>query len=202
MAKSDGSDEYMPSKRLETLVDGIFAIAMTLLVLGLAVPHINGQLSNTVIQDSFYGLLPSFYSFILSFFLLAMFWNGHHRIFNHIKRINSTLLWINVIWLLFIVMVPFSASSISQYGIYTFPNVIFNLNMVGIAFFLYLNLYYAHRKSFLHEEVNTIWINYTKRVTAGFIFIALLALVLSYIIPSLSSIVYIFLIPIRIVVKS
>jgi len=114
MVKSADSERYLPTKRLETLVDGIFAIAMTLLVLGLAVPHINGPLSNMVVQNSFYSLLPNLFSFVLSFILLALFWNIHHRIFTQIKFINSTLLWINVVWLLFIVLVPFSASAIGE----------------------------------------------------------------------------------------
>jgi len=201
MIKSEGSNGYLPTKRLETLVDGIFAIAMTLLVLGLAVPHINGQLSENVIQNAFYNILPSFYSFILSFFLLAIFWSGHHRIFNQIKRINSTLLWINVTWLLFIVMVPFSASAIGQYGSYALPSVIFNLNMMGIAFLLYLNLHYASQKGLLHEDVNTTRINFSKRFNTIFIFIALLAVILSFVIHSWSTMIYAVLFPIHILVK-
>lgn len=49
MGEYEGFSPYMETKRLETLVDGIFAIAMTLLVLGLAVPQINGPLSNMVV---------------------------------------------------------------------------------------------------------------------------------------------------------
>ena len=202
MVKSEDSEQYLPTKRLETLVDGIFAIAMTLLVLGLAVPHINEPLSNTIVQNSFYSITPNLFSFVLSFILLAMFWNRHHRIFNRIKMINSTLMWINVIWLLFIVLVPFSASAIGQYGNYTFPNVIFNLNMLGIAVFLYLTRYYASRKN-LMQEVNTTQIKYTKIVSVGFISIALLALLLSYILPnpSYSTTVYALLIPLQFAVR-
>jgi TMEM175 potassium channel family protein len=197
MVKSDVSEHYLPTKRLETLVDGIFAIAMTLLVLGLAVPNINQPLSNTVIQNSFYTLIPNLFSFILSFILLAMFWNIHHRIFNQIKRINNTLMWINVIWLLFIVLVPFSASALGQYGNYTLPNVIFNLNMLGIAIFLYLTRYYATWKNLMEHDTSQI--KYNKRANAAFISIALLALLLSYINPSYSTTVYILLIPLQLV---
>lgn len=60
----------MDKNRIETLVDGIFAIAMTLLVLDLAVPHINGPLSNLIIENSLETLLPSFISLVVSFILL------------------------------------------------------------------------------------------------------------------------------------
>ena len=196
MVNSESFDFYIPKHRLETLVDGIFAIAMTLLVLGLAVPHLSGQLTNAIIQDSYYSLYPSFFAFVLSFILLATFWNTHHRIFNQIKIINNTLLWITLIWLLFIVIVPFSASSLGEYGSYIFPNVIFNLNMLAIALLLYINLNYAIRKNLMQEKVNKTLINYSKKRNEAFILIALLAVMLSYIIVSSSTLVYILLLPI------
>jgi len=198
MVKKEDS-EYMPTKRLETLVDGIFAIAMTLLVLGLAVPQINGSLSNTIILDSYYNLIPNFFALVLSFLLLAVFWNSHHRIFNQIKKIDNTLLWINVIWLLFIIIVPFSASSLGQYGSYILPNVIFNVNMMGIGIFLYLNTYYAVSKNFIKEE--TTQFKKRKRVSIGFIFISLLALLFSFTFTSWSSTLYILLIPLNLVAR-
>jgi uncharacterized membrane protein len=201
MNKSKSQDVYMPTKRLETLVDGIFAIAMTLLVLGLTVPHINVPLSNTVIQESYYTLIPNLFSFVLSFILLAAFWNRHHRMFNQIKMIDSNLLWINIIWLLFIVMVPFSASSIGQYGDYTLPCAIFNLNMLLIGLFLYLNMNYAIKKNFMNEEANTTLIKKSKRNNEVFIIIALIAIILSFQITSNSTLTYILLIPLQLAIN-
>jgi uncharacterized membrane protein len=194
MNKSKSQDVYMPTKRLETLVDGIFAIAMTLLVLGLTVPHINVPLSNTVIQESYYTLIPNLFSFVLSFILLAAFWNRHHRMFNQIKRIN-------IIWLLFIVMVPFSASSIGQYGDYTLPCALFNLNMLLIGLFLYLNMNYAIKKNFMNEEANTTLIKKSKRNNEVFIIIALIAIILSFQITSNSTLTYILLIPLQLAIN-
>lgn len=199
MVKKEEMENYMPTKRLETLVDGIFAIAMTLLVLGLAVPQINGSLSNTIILNSYYDLIPNFFALVLSFLLLAVFWNSHHRIFNQIKMVNNTLLWINVIWLMFIILVPFSASSLGQYGSYILPNLIFNINMLGIGIFLYLNTYYAIRKNFIKEE--TTKFKQRKHVNIGFIFITLLALLFSFTLTSWSSTLYILLIPLNLVTR-
>lgn len=191
--------EHVLTNHLETLVDGIFAISMTLLVKGLVVPQINGPLSNTVIQNSYYSLVPNLFALILSFLLLAILWNSHHRIFNHIEEINDTLLWINVIWLLFIILVPFSASSLGQYGNYILPNVIFNINMLGIGVFLYLNTHYAIKMNFIKEE--TTKFRYRRYANMGFIFISLLALLLSFTFPSWSSIAYILIIPLNLVTR-
>lgn len=196
---NDENSDYMPTKRLETLVDGIFAIAMTLLVLGLAVPQLNGTLSNTSIWNAYYNLIPNFFALVLSFLLLAIFWNGHHRIFNKIDRINTTLLWINIVWLMFIVLVPFSAASLGEYGSYILPNIIFNANMLGIGIFLYLNSYYAIKMNFIKKE--TVKFKQRKHVSLGFIFIALLALITSFTFTSWSSVMYVLLIPLNMISK-
>ncbi|HTX61260.1 MAG TPA: TMEM175 family protein [Methanobacterium sp.] len=201
MDKSESTELLMDTKRLETLVDGIFAIAMTLLVLGLAVPQISGPLSNMAVERSLTDLLPNLISMVLSFILLAVFWTIHHRIFKQIKYINSTLLWINIIWLLFIVLVPFSASLTGEYGSYPISHVIFNLNLLSIAFFLHLNWYFANRSGFFHKNVDSRQINTTKKLNVLFIGVAILALALSYIIPSWCEMAYLLIIPLETLIK-
>jgi len=191
--------EHVLTEHLETLVDGIFAISMTLLVKGLVVPQISGPLSNTVVQNSYYSLLPNLFALVLSFLLLAILWNSHHRIFNHIEEINDTLLWINVIWLLFIILVPFSASSLGQYGNYILPNVIFNINMLGIGILLYINTHYALKMNFIKEE--TTKFRYRRYANIGFIFISLLALLLSFTFTSWSPLAYILILPLTLVTR-
>lgn len=197
MVNTETSSIFMDTKRLETLVDGIFAIAMTLLVLALVVPDITGPLSNEAVQNALYGLIASFYTLVLSFILLALFWSNHHRAFHKIKEMNTVLLWINVIWLLFIIMVPFSASLTGKYGEFSISHIIFNLNMLGIAFFLGLNWYYATRKNFIDEKVDPRDINITIRTNILFMVIALLALSLSFILPRFSALVYLLIFPLE-----
>lgn len=195
--ESESSNIFMDTKRLETLVDGIFAIAMTLLVLALAVPDITGPLSNSAVQNSLYSLIPSFYTLVMSFILLALFWSNHHRAFHKINEMNTPLLWINVIWLLFIVLVPFSASLTGKYGEFSISHIIFNLNMLGIALFLGLNWYYATKKNFIDEKVPSRDITVTIRTNVLFIVISLLALSLSFVLPRWSALVYLLIFPLE-----
>lgn len=191
---------HMSKNRIETLVDGIFAIAMTLLVLDLAVPHLNAPLSNTIIQHALYGLLPSFISLVVSFVLLAMFWNIHHRIYSQIKSVNTTLLWVNMIWLLFIVLVPFSASLNGDYGDFTISDVIFNINMLGIALVLFLNVYIINRSDFLHENADMVQLKASEKSTLIFIVIAIVALALSFVAPRWGNLVYLLIFPLEMLI--
>jgi len=197
MTKFERNDVMMDTNRLKTLVDGIFAIAMTLLVLALAVPDISEPLTNAAVQNSLFSLIPSFYTLVISFVLLALFWSNHHRAFHKIKQMNTVLLWINVIWLLFIVLVPFVASLTGRYGQFTISHLLFNLDMLGIAFFLYLNWYYADRNNFIHEKVGSKDITITKRTNILFISIAVIAVLLSFIVPRFSALVYLLIFPLE-----
>ena len=191
----------MPTKRIEALVDGIFAIAMTILVLELTVPAISGQLSNTVVQEVLLNdILPRFYSVVLSFALLGVFWVIHHRIFQLIKRVDNNLLFINITWLLFIVLVPFTTTLIGDYG-FPISHAIFNLNMFGIALFLYLNWHYADRSALIHEKVDAAQVAITKRINLLFILLSLLAILLSFIIPHWCEVIYALIIPLEAILK-
>ncbi|MDD1763938.1 MAG: DUF1211 domain-containing protein, partial [Methanobacteriaceae archaeon] len=83
---SDSLNYLMTTKRIETLVDGIFAIAMTLLVLSIGVPEISKSLTETAFQQQLGILWPKLVSYALSFWILSIFWRMNHQQFYFIKR--------------------------------------------------------------------------------------------------------------------
>ena len=186
----NGNAQLMDTKRLETLVDGIFAIAMTLLVLSLSVPQLTPPVTDASLQKALINIIPNLISMVVSFLLLSIFWKIHHKFFKQIEYINGTLLWINVIWLLFIVLVPFSDSLTGDYGSLLTSHLVFNINMMGIALLLFLNWNYAVKHNFIHEKVNKEEIKLTWRVNFGFVLIVILAIILSFISPQYSSMIY------------
>lgn len=129
--------EYHISKnRLETLVDGIFAFAMTLLVLGINPPRPEDSQATAVLPSMIESLIPEIFLFILAFLVLALFWLGHHRQFHFVSRIDPPLLWINILILIAIVFVPFSTDVAGDYPTVTDAALIFHANMfiVGLLF--------------------------------------------------------------------
>ena len=187
----------VPTGRIEALVDGIFAIAMTILVLTLVVPDVTGPLSNAIVENALHGILPGFFTLVMSFLLLALFWTLQHRIFHRIKQVDTIMLWINLVWLLFIVLVPFFASLTGKYGQFPISHILSNLNMLGIAVFLYLNWYYASKRDLIHEKVGNEEIASIRGDILIFIVITLTALALSFVIPGWSSLVYILIFPLE-----
>lgn len=97
----------LPRNRLETLVDGVFAIAMTILVLELRAP--DAFLPGGLAQGLF-DLRSRFATFFISFIVLGVYWFAHHQVFHFVSRVNRTLVWLNILFLMGIALVPFAAS--------------------------------------------------------------------------------------------
>lgn len=95
--------------RLETFADGVFAIAITLLVLGIRVPEAHEDLATALLAQ-----WPSFFAYAVSFLTIGIMWVQHHRLFTVIRRSNPTFAMINVVFLLFIAFVPFPTEVLAQ----------------------------------------------------------------------------------------
>jgi uncharacterized membrane protein len=171
----------VPTRRIETLTDGIFAIAMTLLVLGIQVPTLPGAVTPAEFRTHVISILPQIFTYIVSFILLAVFWMNHH-IFFIIKRANTTLLWINVFWLMSIAFVPFSTSMIGRYGQFQLSQLIFDLNIFIIGVLWYANWRYSSHKGFVDEKVMP-YVNQISRANLSLPVVAVIAIMASFISP-------------------
>ena len=102
----------MDRSRLEAFSDGVFAVAITLLALDLAVagPEGRGSLSHQL-----YEKWPAFLAYLLSFFMIGIIWVNHHALVRQIAKVDRTLLFLNLVLLLFVVLIPFSTATVADY---------------------------------------------------------------------------------------
>ncbi|MDZ4172275.1 MAG: DUF1211 domain-containing protein [Methanobacteriales archaeon HGW-Methanobacteriales-1] len=188
--KKDLKEKFMDTSRIETLADGIFAIAMTLLVLTLEVPNFPDPVTNATMINFLISTIPQFFVYGMSFVLLAVFWRINHREFNRIEKSDGILLRMTIIWLMFVVLVPFSTSLIGDYGNLQVPELFFHLNMFIIGILAFITWYYA-----VNWGLTSIkWTKKAyKRSFYGYLifpFLAVLAMLLTFITPSYSSLAY------------
>jgi len=106
----------MNNRRVEALVDGTFAIVITLLVLEVAVPPVEGHKAGTLAAEVGH-LLPKILSFVISVLIAGIYWIGHHGMFYLVRRVDRSLLWLNVLFLLFVAFIPFSSGLLGEYGL-------------------------------------------------------------------------------------
>jgi uncharacterized membrane protein len=118
-----------PINRLEALTDGVFAIVMTLLVLDIGITDIPQSSVQAEMPRKLLELWPQFFSYIMSFIILGMIWISHHRIFHYIKSSNPILMWLNVLFLMFVALVPFSTRLLGDYLWQQVPFVVYGINL-------------------------------------------------------------------------
>lgn len=101
-------------ERVVFFSDAVFAIVITLLVLEIKVPHLE-EIADDAVRHGLFELLPKFFGFIFSFFIIGIMWVEHHRVFQFIESYDMGLLWRNLIFLLCISFIPFPTALFSEY---------------------------------------------------------------------------------------
>jgi uncharacterized membrane protein len=101
---------------LITFSDGIFTIAITLLILEIRLPDIASLDIDARFLESLMAISPKILGFILSFFIIAMYWLSYHRIFYFIRKSDRVLMFDNILFLFFIVFLSFPTYLIGLYG--------------------------------------------------------------------------------------
>jgi uncharacterized membrane protein len=131
----------MEKNRMESLTDGIFAFAMTLLVMDLILPR-DAVITQTS-SATLVSLLPAFYHYVLAFFVLGAFWMGHHEQFSRIHHIDKNFLFLNAIGLFFVTLVPFSTSFIGDYSEDVLATCVFESTLMILGLIFCLQWYYS-----------------------------------------------------------
>jgi uncharacterized membrane protein len=129
--------------RTEALADGIYAVAMTLLVIELKLPDASHLHSSAEVTQAVVDLWPKFYAWILSFFVLAIFWAAHHRSHNHVRRADGALIFFTIVQLAFVSLMPFSSAMLGEHA-GLFPQCFYSFNMAMLAVFSLFSTRHIH----------------------------------------------------------
>jgi uncharacterized membrane protein len=101
----------MDRSRLEAFSDGVFAVAITLLALNLAVPGKGHGFLSQQLSDK--G--PAFLAYLISFFMIGIVWVNHHVLVRAVTKVDRTLLFLNLVLLMFVVLIPFATAVEADY---------------------------------------------------------------------------------------
>src|SRR5215211_6833412 len=111
--------------RIVNLSDGIFAIAITLLVLDIRVPDIPENLVAGKLPEELLSLWPRYLGYFLSFVSISVFWMIHHSIFRPVKAYDRNLLYLNFLFLMVVAFVPFPTALLGEYGNHQLPVAVY-----------------------------------------------------------------------------
>ena len=145
-------DQQYGISRLVAFCDGIFGFAITLLIT--TIPFSLGNLPPSATNEQFIvalrTLLPSFFAYVLSFYIVGNYWVVHHRMFRHIIKYDFVLLWLNLTLLLFIVFLPLPTALLGRYGNNALVTALYALTQAIIASLFLVMEWYA---SFQHRLI-------------------------------------------------
>ena len=137
--------------RIEAFSDGVFAVAITLLIFNVHVP----SLASGNLWAALASQWPAYIAFLISFAFIGIMWVNHHRLFNHIRRSDNWLMFLNLLLLFGVTIVPFPTSLLATY--YMTPNrvaaaAVFNGTYVVIAIFFNVLWFHAVKSGLLESE--------------------------------------------------
>ena len=143
----------MVSGRLEALGDGIFSVAMTILVIEIVIPKVTGNSWNDfrqALKQSWTGLL----CYVISFVVLGIMWFGHRMMFEYIGKTNRYFIFLGVLFYLVVCLVPFSTSFLAKNTLQWYAIMIYGINLSLCNLTLYAQWSYGiNRESLLHREI-------------------------------------------------
>jgi len=178
--------------RIEALADGVFAIAMTILVLSLEVPTRAQIADQSDLVKLVLGKNYEFLSYFISFFVIGSIWISTIRRTHILKNTDYKHLWLSLLNLFFVTTVPFTTSLLGDYSEFEFAEILFHFNILVLEIIAFVQWEYLMRNTdLIREEVlQSIDLVYYRKIYVFQIFVPLIGIAVSLLTPIWSNTVY------------
>ena len=177
-----GTDEDREFGRLNALSDGVFAIAITLLVLNIEVPDVPPRRVAQELPTQLIGLVPDLLSYLISFLVIGAYWMAHRAVFRGIRSLDRKLIWLNTLFLMFVAFLPFPTALLDKYpgdrltvAIYAGSLAIARLPLTGIWW------YATKDRRLVHNNIDASEIRLHRIRGIGIPLVFLLSIAVSFI---------------------
>lgn len=145
-----GTEEF---SRVLAFSDGLFAIAMTLLVVGITVPVLKQGGSVSELADALDDLIGSIVSFVISFLVIGRYWAAHHEFFSRLKAVDARLIGINVFYLMFVAFVPFPTALLGNYFENPLAVTLYAVAVAAVSGMEVVEYRHAHRNDLMEPKL-------------------------------------------------
>src|SRR6266576_3689985 len=119
--------------RIEALIDGIFAVALTLLVLDIKLPENVPYPTNEALWSRLVELQRHFVIYVITFVVIGIYWVAHHVQFHYVRYTDRRLIWINMVFLLLISFLPFSTNLVAANENLVLPCLIYSVALLAVC---------------------------------------------------------------------
>jgi uncharacterized membrane protein len=139
-------------ERLAALSDGIFAVAMTLLVLDIHIPSAESVHSEAALFQALAALGPQWIAYLMSFLTLGIFWAGQQTQLNHLRESSRDLTWIHLAFLFAVTLMPLTTRLLAEFITYRTALVLYWLNILLPGAMLYRSWIHATHHDLIKED--------------------------------------------------
>jgi|1186.fasta_scaffold00761_7 uncharacterized membrane protein len=144
-------DTELEFDRVAFFSDAVFAIAMTLLVVGIGIPHVRDAHLDQALRDK----RQEIFSFFLSFVVIGFYWLAHHRFFAQLRAVDTQFMKINLVYLAAIAFTPFPTALAGVYSDHAVSIVIYAITLAAASFLEAMLLWRAHRAGLLRRPLTS-----------------------------------------------
>lgn len=196
----DIAGHHMNKARFEAFSDGVFAFAITLLVLGIVLPAFKTPPSDSELRVALLSLWPNAVAYALSFAVIGIMWQNHHALFRMVERVDRRTVFLNLILLAGTVFIPFATSVLGTYPTMHSATFLYGLVLTWTATAYNVILQHLVNRHAFHADVppdairgtvrayRTGWVTYVAAMLSALIapllsFAAYILITLYYLIP-------------------
>lgn len=177
MRYARGTEEF---GRFLSFTDGVIAIALTLLILGIDLPKPTPGQADQAVFEMLGDLWPQIFAFVLSFVIIALYWIQHHRFIAHLNTIDLPIMMWNFVFLLLIVFMPLMAQVMGFYGSDEGAVVLYALWFVAFGIVDCAGYLLARQRRLLTDEPSLAMVRFQVRVRCSAPLVFLLSIAIAY----------------------
>src|ERR671922_707188 len=199
------TDAFVPKVKPEDVVsfgDAIFAFAITLMTLSIDIPDLPSNLTESQLLSRLYNLYPQVETYIISFAVISIFWVSYHQVFNFIKESHISMVYLNLLFLLFITLLSVTTSLVINYSSYQIPYVIYSIIVIMTSSLLALIWWHAtkdHR--FVDKNIHPLFVRGVMVNLLSIPFIFAISIFVSFFDLNIAQYLWLIIAPLTIVVR-
>ncbi len=199
------TDAFTPRIRLEHLKsfsDSVFAFAITLMALSINIPDLTPNLAQSQLVQKLIDMYPQLESYLISFFVISIFWVSYHQVFNYIKSSTISMVYLNLVFLLLITLLSISTNLVITFGNYQISYILYSSIVIMTSLMLTIIWWHSTKEwKLVEKNLHPVFIKgvMTNLVTIPLVF--LLSIMISFVNLDMAQYFWLVIAPITIAIR-
>jgi uncharacterized membrane protein len=185
-----------------SFADAIFAFSITFMAISIHIPELTQNLNQAQVIENLAESIPEFEIYVVSFFVIGLYWISYHQIFNHIAGSHSTTIWLTLVFLFFITLIPLATNLQIGYGHYQIVFALYALALTIAGSLLTITWLHATKNKLIDENLTNSEIRCISLESSLSPVVFLLSIFVSFIDLRIAHYFWIVIVPAKIIVRN